>query len=135
MRRSALLPMSTPRARFARQWTAMGVLAALTTTVAARADEPFELAWQAPPECPQRAAVRERIHALVPRAMLERARLRAEGTITRPHARFRLRLVMHFGDVVGERTIDSDSCGDLAGAAAVALGLLLESATPTEGSA
>ena len=63
--------------------------------------------------------------------MLESGNLKAEGTITRVDKRFRLKLVLTFGNVRGERVIDSDSCGDLAGAAAVALGLLLQSATQT----
>ena len=95
----------------------------------AKAAQPLDLSWQAPPGCPQESAVREQIRALVPSAMLESGSVKAEGTITRVDKRFRLNLVLHLGDVSGERSIDSDSCSDLAGAAAVALGLLLQSAT------
>jgi hypothetical protein len=73
--------------------------------------------------------VREQIRALVPSAALESGALQAEGTITRVEQRFRLKLVLRFGEVRGERSIESNSCGDLAGAAAVAVGLLLQSAT------
>jgi hypothetical protein len=98
---------------------------------ASLAAQPLDLSWQAPPGCPQESAVREQLRALVPSAMLENGRLKAEGTITRIDKRYRLRLVLHLGDISGERSIDSDSCSDLAGAAAVALGLLLQSATQT----
>jgi hypothetical protein len=90
------------------------------------------LSWQAPLGCPQEAAVREQIRALVPSAMLDSGKLEAEGTITRIDARFRLHLVLRLNDIRGERSIDSESCSDLAGAAAVALGLLLQSATQSE---
>ena len=96
-----------------------------------RAAQPLDLSWQAPPGCPQESSVRERLRALVPSAMLESGRLKAEGTITRVEKRFRLKLVLHLGDLSGERSIDADSCSDLAGAAVVALGLLLQSAAPT----
>lgn len=107
-------------------WVASAVL----WTNPLRAAQPLDLSWQAPPGCPQESAVRERLRALVPSAMLESGRLKAEGTITRVEKRFRLKLVLHLGDLSGERSIDADSCSDLAGAAVVALGLLLQSAAP-----
>lgn len=106
-------------------WVACAVLWASPSAAA----EPLELSWQAPPGCPQESAVREQIRALVPSAMLESGRLKAEGAITRVDKRFRLNLVLHLGELSGARTIESDSCSDLAGAAAVAVGLLLQSAT------
>lgn len=102
----------------------------LAVTRAGAAQEPLELRWTAPAECPQEATVRERFNALVPREMLERARLRADGTITKMDERYRLVLRLEVDDLAGERSIESDSCTDLAGAAAVALGLLLQSAAP-----
>ena len=53
--------------------------------------------------------------------------LRAEGTITRIDGRFQLELVVHVGDVAGTRSIVGKSCEDLAGAAAVEIGLLVHS--------
>jgi hypothetical protein len=103
-----------------------GILLAASPLQAA---QPLDLSWQAPAGCPQESAIREQIRALVPASMLESGNLKAEGTIARVDKRFRLKLVLTFGNVRGERIIDSDSCGDLAGAAAVALGLLLQSAT------
>jgi hypothetical protein len=58
--------------------------------------------------------------------------LRAEGRITRLGTRYRLTLIVREGAVRRERIIDSDSCVDLAGAAAVALGLLLRDAPNDE---
>jgi hypothetical protein len=104
---------------------------ALACPRASHAAQPLDLSWEAPPGCPQESTVRERIRSLVPTAMLESGGLKAEGTVTRIDQRFRLKLVLRLGDVHGERIIDSDSCSDLAGAAAVALGLLLRSATQT----
>jgi hypothetical protein len=99
----------------------------------AQATQPLDLSWRAPPGCPQENTVREQVRAIVPSAMLESGRLKAEGTITRVDKRFRLKLVLHLGDLSGERSIDSDSCSDLAGAAVVALGLLLQTATAPSG--
>jgi len=108
--------------------------AACVLFAAGRADgaEPLSLTWQAPPECPQKAAVRARIDALVPGAASSRERLEADGRIVRIDGRFRLELMMRVGELRGERQIDSHSCKDLAGAAAVALGLMLQTAEAEE---
>jgi hypothetical protein len=52
-------------------------------------------------------------------------RLRAQGKIVREGARYRLNLSVREGVVDSERIIESDSCADLAGAAAIALALLI----------
>lgn len=93
---------------------------------AVRAEDAVELDWSAPPSCPDAAEVHERIRSLAGETLGTKERLRATGRIERRGARFRLTLILRDGDTVGERTVDSDSCADLAGAAAVALGLLLE---------
>jgi hypothetical protein len=117
--------------RFERSLIAGGLLAASPLQAA----QPLDLSWQAPPGCPQESAVREQIRAIVPASMLESGNLQAAGTVTRVDKRFRLTLVLTFGNVRGERVIESDSCSDLAGAAAVAMGLLLQSATQTSATA
>jgi hypothetical protein len=117
--------------RSARLASALAVAAVLGCVDGARAAEPLALTWKAPPECPQRAAVQARIDALVPAAAGSKERLEADGTIVRADGRFRLNLVMRIGELRGERQIESDSCTDLAGAAAVALGLMLQSADPS----
>src|SRR6185436_12485578 len=72
----------------------------------------------------------ERIRAIAGSLTQRESRLRADGTITKEDGHFHLRLVVRDGELVGERNIVTDSCEDLAGAAAVALGLLLRSETP-----
>jgi hypothetical protein len=57
--------------------------------------------------------------------------LRAEASVTQPSdGTFRLRLEIHYGNLAAVRNIEGKSCKDLAGAAAVALALLLSSEEP-----
>jgi hypothetical protein len=88
---------------------------------------PIRLTWEAPAQCPQQADVEERIAELTASlaGKLKPSRLRAEGRIESIGERYRLTLVIHEGSSVGTRIIESDSCDDLGGAAAVALGLLV----------
>ena len=90
------------------------------------------LVWSAPAGCPSGEAVEERIRAIAGGSARTSAPLRAEGRITRHGTRYRLTLVVRDGAVRRERVIDSNSCVDLAGAAAVALGLLLRDAPKEE---
>jgi hypothetical protein len=95
--------------------------------VLARAE--VELRWSAPPECPQEVAVQERLRALVGPA-LERSELAAEGVVERFEGRYRLTLRV-LDDPTGERRIESESCSELAGAAAVALVFLVQESEAT----
>jgi hypothetical protein len=90
------------------------------------------LVWNAPAGCPSGAAVEERIRTIAGGSLGASAPLRAEGRITRHGTRYRLTLIVRDGAVRRERIIDSNSCADLAGAAAVALGLLLRDAPKAE---
>ncbi len=109
----------------------VGLLApCLVVPAAAQQRSLPELSWQAPAGCPQAQAVRERVAAIAGTGTQRETRLQAQGEITEEAGRFHLRLVMRDGELSGERNIVSDSCDDLAGAAAVALGLLLRSETP-----
>jgi len=85
----------------------------------------LELKWEAPAGCPSEKSVRDRVDALAPPTAGAESVLRAEARITRTNGHFRMTLVVGDRSVSGERTLESDSCEDLAGAAAVALGLLL----------
>jgi hypothetical protein len=85
-----------------------------------------ELAWRAPPGCPQESEVRERLRDLS--GPLNQRELQAEAEVEREGDRFRLRLRVKDGAEVRERVIVSNSCSDLAGAAAVALVFLLREA-------
>jgi hypothetical protein len=99
--------------------------ACASSVAAAGGQSRLELAWDAPPECPQGPAVRQKVDALLGDTAPKMGRLRAEGRIARVEGRYRLTLTVHDQNLARDRTIDSDACTDLAGAAAVALGLLL----------
>jgi hypothetical protein len=103
-------------------------------------ESPLRFHWDAPPNCPREAAVLDRIRLLSDSASgrTKESLLRAEGRIEALRDRFRLTLAIHYGQVNGTRVIDSTSCEDLGGAAAVALSLLVRvertsSAPLTEG--
>jgi hypothetical protein len=100
-------------------------IASLFVTVTSTARAQVELYWSAPETCPQESDVRARIRSLAGASLAKAERLRAEGTIAREGERFRLTLRVFDANEVRERVIESDSCADLSGAAAVALTLLL----------
>jgi hypothetical protein len=102
----------------------------LAGVAGAQTSEPLDLSWDAPPECPGRASVYERIRTLAGSTPVQDERLKADATVVRVGDRFHLKLVLRSGNLVGERSIESDTCDALAGAAAVALVLLLSSAEP-----
>lgn len=85
----------------------------------------LELRWDAPPNCPQRDEVFERIRKLAGSTLDETVGLTVEGSIAPAGDRYRLTLVVRSGTDARERAITSDSCADLTGAAAVAVALLL----------
>src|SRR6188768_879446 len=104
------------RRRFA---TLCGLVAAVWPA-RATAQESVDLTWDAPPECPQEAAVRQSLRSLVGEDIWHRpTHLNATGRIERAGERYRLTLSVRDGADVKERKIDSDSCTDLGGAAAV----------------
>ena len=107
-------------------WMLLGLLG-LLATANAEPEPSIELRWEAPPSCPQESDVRERLQTLLGAGRHD-SHLRAEGTITRIDRRYRLDLVVRVRDLVGTRSIESNSCENLAGAAAVELGLLIHSA-------
>jgi hypothetical protein len=111
--------------RSARRWLVGASVAAFLQTVASTARAQVELHWSAPESCPQESDVRARIQSLAGASLAKAERLRAEGIIAREGERFRLTLRVFDGNDVRQRVIDSDSCADLSGAAAVALTLLL----------
>lgn len=106
-------------------WTLIALL--LTAPAMAEPQPPINIRWEAPSGCPQESDIRDRIQKLLGSSRHD-SQLRAEGTITRMDKRFRLDLVVRARDLVGTRSIESSSCEDLTGAAAVELGLLIHSA-------
>ncbi|HEY3499056.1 MAG TPA: hypothetical protein VGK73_30400, partial [Polyangiaceae bacterium] len=99
------------------------------------AEEAIDLAWEAPAECPRREAVQERVRELLGPALENAERPRAEGRIVQVSGRYQLTLTVYSKGEVRERTIASQSCVDLAGAAAVALGLLIRQRPAVSGDA
>ena len=67
----------------------------------------------------------DRIRELAGSSLEKTENLSAEGRITPAKGRFHLTLLVRDGRDVRKRVINSDSCGDLAGAAAITLALLL----------
>lgn len=120
-----------------RRVVSLACLAAALTTRVSTAQELAgpELSWEAPAGCPQLSDVRARIDAIAGSSVKRETRLQAQGRIVKEDGRFHLKLVVRDGELTGERNITSDSCEDLAGATAVALGLMLRSATPLSESA
>lgn len=99
----------------------LAVLLATAPSALARLD----LQWDAPPGCPRRDEVEDRIRALAG-ASLDRAEgLSAEGKIARVDGHFSLTLLVRYGPETRKRVISSESCAALGGAAAVTLALLL----------
>jgi hypothetical protein len=97
----------------------------------AQPTELVDLHWTAPPECPRLAEVQARIRKLAGALKPSGTPLRAEAEVTRiDDGKLHLRLLIHAGNLVGERQIDGKSCADLGRATAVDLVLLLNSATP-----
>jgi hypothetical protein len=106
-------------------------VAMLATPSRARAQAQLELSWDAPAGCPQAGAVRQKLQSIAGETLANAEQLRADGRITRSDGRYRLTLTVGEGRTARSRTIDADVCSDLAGAAAVALGLLLREAAGT----
>jgi hypothetical protein len=126
--RSAPHAVGGPRWLAARRTIIGSVLSALFVPASVMAEPPttIDLRWEAPQGCPQESDVRNRIQKILGSGRHD-SPLRAEGTITRIDGRFQLELVVHVGDVAGTRSIAAKSCEDLAGAAAVEIGLLVHS--------
>jgi len=97
----------------------------------------FRLSWEAPSGCPSIEAVETRFRELTSALAnrLDPSALVVDGRIEQVGESYRLTLLVRDGDALGTRVIVSQSCADLADAAAVALGLLVstrhESSAPT----
>lgn len=126
-------PPSEPAGVFGRILPTLLVLLSglFTSRLQAQPAETMLLEWSAPKGCPGAEEVRARVRKLAGSTELKGAPLRAEGTITRnATGDLHLRLIIRQDELVGERNLDGTSCSDLAGAASVALALLLRSPAP-----
>jgi len=99
--------------------------AAVASASARRARADVDLRWAAPASCPQREEVLARIGALAGSALEQTAGLSVEGTIAAARGRYWLTLLVRDGRETRKRVIASESCADLAGAAAITVALLL----------
>ena len=97
----------------------------------AQSAAPIELKWSAREGCPDADSVLARVRKIAGTTRATPHTLRADATITKPSdGLFRLRLAIQYGNLAAVRSIEGKSCKDLAGAAAVALALLLSSEEP-----
>ncbi len=108
--------------------TALAVCTVLAVSTRVRASDTHVVThvvtqWVAPAGCPDEAAVRGRVQALVP----DGTEVRASGTVTQVAGGFRLVLRVEGGASPGERRLEGTSCAVLAESAAVILAM---SATP-----
>lgn len=95
---------------------------------AAQAPAAIALVWNAPAECPDRAALLARVGAHDPAASSPRvARISVHADVTQIGARYRLVLRLQGADgVVAQRALDGDDCNAVADAAALLIALALE---------
>jgi hypothetical protein len=80
---------------------------------------PVVVHWSAPAECPSQAVVEEQVARLVDPA----ASLEADVVVTAVEGGFRARLRVRGGGSVGERSLEGESCAELARSTAVVLAL------------
>lgn len=86
------------------------------------------LSWQAPPACPDARAVEAQVTSLLAAPAGGEASLRsirADGLVTERAGRFRLELELRDGALVDRRQFEGATCEEVAGAAAVAVALLM----------
>src|SRR5688572_24095575 len=94
------------------------------------AADAVDLTWNAPADCPSSDAVLQHVRELAGPALRNAERLRASGRIVRVDGRYELTLTVYDKGKARERTMTARSCVDLAGAAGVALGLLIRQGSP-----
>lgn len=103
------------------------VIALRANVCLAQADVPFELAWEAPRNCPQEPDVQQQLRALVGTSSSAKTRpLQAHGTIEPSDGRYRLTLLIVRNATHGTRIIESNDCKSLTNAATVILALLAQ---------
>jgi hypothetical protein len=95
-------------------------LVALSAAPVARAAEPLTLEWSAPAGCPSHDAVLADVQRILGVTTPHRARVRADVTQFGPE-QWSLRLSTEVDGVLGERTLEANSCASLAAAAALIL--------------
>lgn len=121
-----LASVSFRRARCAAALTLIAASVLVTRRAQAQQVGGLVIRWDAPDNCPQQNEVSDRVRKLLGSPITLQVPFQADGAIAQADdGRYRLKLVTRSGGLVGERTISSRSCEDLARAAAVAIALLL----------
>lgn len=114
----------------------LGLTVATSLAGVANAQSGFSLSWSAPPNCPQQQEVRDRVRDLAASAYPGSPDLHARGEIRQLGDGYVLELeITEAGQPKQLRRIDAKACTDLAGAAAVIVGLALQKAARTEDTA
>ena len=110
------------------------LVCALLFARGAFAENALTLEWRAPAECPTGDAVEREVSRLLGGAAGAR-RLTAVAEVTREGARWRVRLRTLSAENPGDRTMDSESCGELADATALVLAMAIDPARVAANSA
>jgi len=100
----------------------------LVSPALAEQETGLSLSYQAPPDCPSQAAVEAQISSLLAAPVEQDAPLRsirADALIVERNERFQLELELHDGALLDRRQFEGATCEEVAGAAAVAIALLM----------
>lgn len=113
--------------------TLAAVLTSFVQSAGAQTDLPWKLYWGAPPECPDKNTIFQRIQKLLAQAdgILSRG-MHARAHISIHDDKYELRLNTESpSGVVGERILRADNCEQVASAAAVIIALAIDETTST----
>lgn len=85
-----------------------------------------ELAWTAPPQCPDRAVVEREVRALLQGSTVTGNAVVAGASVTREREKWHVDLVIRTGQGSGERSFEAASCAELASAVALIVALTVD---------
>lgn len=106
---------------------------ALGADVAAAApDDPLDLDWSGPPECPDSATIQREVLHLAQSTAVARHHVAAVARVQRQGATYRLSLNAELDGVSGQREFEGQSCDSVADAAVLTLALMLNPDAPID---
>ena len=108
----------------------MMVLTMATRSAFAEEELQLQLHWLAPVTCPDEAAVKQKVRALLPPGTRQQLQLHATGLVTQKEDQYWLHLTLRAGELESRQEFSGKSCSDVVGAAAVSIALLLRPAQP-----
>jgi hypothetical protein len=112
---------------------ALLALGLVSATSVAAAERWAEFSWRAPPECPERALVLQQVEAVLQSHSVVIGSADVRGDVEHLGGEWVLSLDVLWGSERRVRRLTATRCEDLADAAAVALVLLIEPASPSPG--